>query len=105
MQLSNVPSAYRPSANSVNHSEIHREAEERFRESSYLAVRTISCTVGDGVIHLHGSLPSHYLKQVAQELASSVEGVRQVINRIEVFAPSAQGRPRPEHLSGLFAGI
>jgi osmotically-inducible protein OsmY len=105
MQLSNPARENRPSATLLEYSEIHREAEERFRESSYLAVRTISCTVGDGVIHLHGSLPSYYLKQVAQELASSVEGVRQVINRIEVFAPADQGRPRPENLSRLFAGV
>ncbi len=104
MQLSNLTSDHRPSVPPLEYSEIHREAEERFRESSYLAVRTISCTVGDGVIHLHGSLPSHYLKQVAQELASSVEGVHRVINRIEVFAPAVQGRPRPENLSGLLAG-
>jgi len=105
MHLSKLASDNRSSTTSLEYSEIHREAEERFRESSYLAVRTISCTVGDGVIHLHGSLPSHYLKQVAQELASSVEGVRQVINRIEVFAPAVQKRPHPEDLSGLFAGI
>lgn len=79
-------------ATSTRLPEIDRMAEERLRASSYLALRDISCLASHDVLYLYGRLRSHYLKQVAQELASGVEGVRQVVNRIEVVAPTSQVR-------------
>jgi osmotically-inducible protein OsmY len=73
-----------------------RQAEERFRRSGYLALREVSCLAGDGVVTLQGRLPSHYLKQVAQEIASGLEGVHRVVNRIKVYGPA--GRSRAEKL-------
>jgi hypothetical protein len=46
------------------------------------------------LITLRGSLPSYYLKQVAQETVSGVEGVRRVVYRIEVHAREARARLR-----------
>ena len=69
-------------ATSTRLPEIDRKAEERLRASSYLALRDISCLASHDVLYLYGRLRSHYLKQVAQELASGVEGVRHVVNRI-----------------------
>ena len=40
-----------------------------------------------GILHLRGSLPSQYLKQVAQELVRDVEGVLIVNNQIKVARP------------------
>jgi len=74
---------------------VDHKIEERFRRSNYRALRDISCLTNDGIVCLMGLLPSHYLKQVAQELASGVEGVRHVVNRIEVCPPNA---PRPRDL-------
>jgi osmotically-inducible protein OsmY len=71
---------------------VAHEAAERLWRSGYLALRDVSCVADDGVVSLHGCLPSYYLKQVAQEIAAGVEGARQVINRIEVLATT--GRPR-----------
>jgi osmotically-inducible protein OsmY len=68
--------------------EINLEAEDRFRRSGYFALRDISCDARNGVLHLRGRLPSYYLKQVAQAVAAEVEGVRRVVNRIEVIAPA-----------------
>ena len=45
---------------------------------------TSRASTNDGVAYLHGCLPSYYLKQLAQEIAAGVEGVRLVINKIEV---------------------
>ena len=42
--------------------------------------------------YLHGCLPSYYLKQLAQEIAAGVEGVRLVVNKIEVTAPARRRR-------------
>ena len=63
-------------------------AEDRFRASGYLALRGVSCTANDGVAYLHGCLPSHYLKQLAQEIAAAVGGVRLVVNKIHVKSPA-----------------
>lgn len=70
---------------------IHRAAEERLRGSGYLALRDVRCHACDDVVTLQGRLPSYFLKQLAQEIAAGVEGVRRVINRIDVSRPS-----RPE---------
>jgi osmotically-inducible protein OsmY len=59
-------------------------AERALCSSPYLALRNVTCDDRDGVLTLRGSLPSYYLKQVAQAIASRVEGVRQVVNEIEV---------------------
>ena len=41
---------------------------------------------------LRGFLPSHYLKQVAQELVCQIEGVDAVVNQIEVKAAIDRNR-------------
>jgi osmotically-inducible protein OsmY len=69
------------------------EAEERLGKTSYRALRDVSCIAVDGVLYLHGCLPSQYLKQVAQEVASSARGVGHVINRIVVSTPARRARP------------
>ncbi|HZW30609.1 MAG TPA: BON domain-containing protein [Isosphaeraceae bacterium] len=75
---------------------IHLQVEERLRQGPYLALRDVSCLARDGVIYLHGCLPSYHLKQIAQELAAGAAGVGRVVNRIEVSAPSSRTRPGRE---------
>lgn len=70
---------------------IHKMAEERLWSSGYLSLRDVACVACDDVLYLHGRLPSYFLKQLAQEIAAGVEGVRRVINRIDVLRPA-----RPE---------
>jgi hypothetical protein len=65
---------------------IGREVEGRLRRSGYLALTDVACYVRDGVVYLRGRVPSYYLKQLAQAGAGEVEGVRRVVNRIEVTA-------------------
>jgi hypothetical protein len=36
------------------------------------------------VLHLHGCVPSHYLKQLAQALVADVDGVCLVKNQLQV---------------------
>ena len=75
-------------------SPIRRMAEERLRDSGYLALREVACIAHDDEVHLHGRLPSYFLKQLAQEIAARVAGVRRVINRIDVCRPSRHGAGR-----------
>jgi len=86
-----LPSTDRTTSLSAHLPAIHGKAEERLGRSGYLALRDVICIASDGVITLHGRLPSYYLKQVAQEIAAGVEGVRQVINQIEVLVPVGRG--------------
>jgi osmotically-inducible protein OsmY len=44
----------------------------------------------DGVLRLRGHLPSHYLKQIALAAVAEVEGVRTIVNEIEVRRPLAK---------------
>jgi hypothetical protein len=92
MTLLALPSVDRATSMSTRLPALDHKVEERLRRSSYLAVRDISCLASDGVVTLRGRLPSYYLKQVAQELASGVAGVGHVVNRIEVFAPAGRAR-------------
>ena len=61
------------------------DVEGRFRQSGYLALRDITCEVQGGVLSLRGRLSSFYLKQIAQAIAIEADGVRAVINEIEVI--------------------
>lgn len=63
---------------------VAQAAESRLRSNPYLALKTVSCQYSDGTLTLRGSLPSYYLKQVAQCVVGDVEGVRKVNNQIEV---------------------
>jgi osmotically-inducible protein OsmY len=44
----------------------------------------------DGVLVLRGCLPTYYLKQVAQEVVVSVQGVERIDNQIQVVTPAAR---------------
>jgi hypothetical protein len=90
------PDVDRETAGSVAIPAIHLQVEERLRRSPYLALRDVSCLARDGVIYLHGCLPSYHLKQIAQELAAGAAGAGCVVNRIEVSAPPGRARPGRE---------
>jgi hypothetical protein len=60
------------------------DLQEQLRNSPYWSVRQLVCdTSGDCVI-LRGTVPSYYLKQVAQSLAMRIVGLGQVRNVIHV---------------------
>ena len=70
-----------------------KELVERcLRSNSHSALSNISCDCLGGVVLLRGSLPTYYLKQVAQEVVSHLAGVEQIDNQIEVVSPAS--RPR-----------
>jgi BON domain-containing protein len=74
----------------LNRSRCHEVGQflgERLQSAGYLALRNVSCKVHEGVVHLHGRVPSYYLKQVAQTVISDVEGIYGIVNHIEVDAP------------------
>lgn len=52
--------------------------------SPYRAIRRCSCTFEDGTLTLMGRVPTYHYKQLAQVAVSGVEGVRCIINEIDV---------------------
>ncbi len=70
---------------------IEESAESRLRRSGYLALKDINCTCHDGAMTLRGHLPTYYLKQLAQHWVAEIEGVREIINQVEVHP--CRGRP------------
>jgi len=64
--------------------EIEQSVIENLREASISVANSIECEYCDGRLVMSGTLPSYYRKQMAQECAAQVEGVRVVINKIQV---------------------
>ena len=58
--------------------------EARFRSSPFLPLRNLKCEVSQGQFIIRGRVPTRYLQQLACSLVSSVAGVRQVANQVEV---------------------
>ena len=67
-------------------------ARVQLLRNPYLALRNVHCDFSEGVLTLHGCLPSYHLKQVAQTAVVALEGVRQVVNKIEVLSPPSARR-------------
>jgi osmotically-inducible protein OsmY len=63
-------------------------ATSRLRKSDYHELHLISCAFHEGVLTLRGRVSTFYLKQVAQTLIASLEGVERINNRLEVAARS-----------------
>lgn len=61
-------------------------AEVRLRSNSYLALKNVSCEYHEGVLTLRGCLPTYYLKQMAQTAVARLDGVKRIVNEIEVIA-------------------
>jgi osmotically-inducible protein OsmY len=59
-------------------------AERQLRDTKYQALTGISCEFHDGVAVLRGTVPTFYLKQVAQSVVRKLDGVKQIDNRIDV---------------------
>jgi|ERR1700693_5124005 len=59
-------------------------AENRLQERLVLANRRIACEFHEGTLVLRGQVSSFYEKQLAQEAVRTLDGVEQIVNRLEV---------------------
>jgi hypothetical protein len=62
---------------------IQSAAAEALSSSSYAAVRKLTCRVSGGELEVFGTVPSFYLKQLAQTALLNL-GFSVVLDRIEV---------------------
>jgi len=78
--------------NSLNHqSSIQAVAERGLRSSPYPALKRVSCDYQGGVLVLRGSLPTYYLKQMAQEVvAHQFVKAERLENRIQVVLATSR---------------
>jgi osmotically-inducible protein OsmY len=60
------------------------QACAHLRRYFHAALNGIHCDCRRGVLVLRGSVPSYYLKQLAQQIALRTEGVEQVVNQLDV---------------------
>jgi hypothetical protein len=79
-----APPASEPKAKSeVVESAIHR----MLGQSSYRALHRVRCEYSQGVLTLHGQVPSYYLKQLAQEMAKRIAHGKVINNLLRVIVP------------------
>ena len=52
--------------------------------TGHKALRTLEVEISGGIVILWGRVPNYYQKQLAQEAAQRVEGVRGIANGLEV---------------------
>lgn len=64
--------------------DVREEIRRAIHRCGYAALLEVHCRLEDGVAELVGNVPSFYLKQIAQEAAQRVRGVRRVDNRLAV---------------------
>jgi osmotically-inducible protein OsmY len=74
MSIDNLPEAKK----------IAETAKRRILHRPHLTQQRLWCEFNEGQLYLRGQVPSFYLKQLAQEAVVGIEGVRQVVNDIEV---------------------
>lgn len=54
------------------------------RATSYAPIHGIVCDVVEGIATLRGEVPSFFHKQIAQNIARHVPGIRDVVNTLDV---------------------
>jgi len=64
--------------------ELEKRALEAFRSSGYSSLHAIVCRYHNNSMILRGTVPTQYLKQIAQNLVLNLRGVQKIRNEIEV---------------------
>ena len=68
-------------------SSLRDRARTHLRQSPYHAVRRVNVDERQGVLTLSGLLPNFFLKQMAQTAVAKIDGVKSIVNRIDVMDP------------------
>ncbi|MBX3452141.1 MAG: BON domain-containing protein [Planctomycetaceae bacterium] len=64
------------------------------RQKRYTPLRSLIVTIDNGVVMVHGRVPTFYLRQIAIECIKSVAGVTRVLDRIDVVPGDRLGKER-----------
>ena len=77
-----------PSDSSSN--EIVMVAAQRLRSCNGLGLKRLQCEICSGHLVLHGEVRSYYLKQLAQEILRSLNGIHPIVNELRVVYSSTE---------------
>jgi osmotically-inducible protein OsmY len=67
--------------------DLAERVERALRATGYAPLRGVEVSANGRLVTLLGWVPSYYLKQVAQEAARAVPGVRELRNDLSVAQP------------------
>ncbi|MCA9108445.1 MAG: BON domain-containing protein [Planctomycetaceae bacterium] len=67
-----------------SNTEVADSVRRSFDALHYPELKQVTCAADHGQITLQGRVRSYYLKQMAQEVAQRVPGVRRVMNNVQV---------------------
>ena len=88
LQVIDRPTLVRPGkaapSKAVENCAVTQAALIRLRLSPYYALRSLNCFFQIGHLHLVGTVPTYYRKQMAQETMRSIDGVETIVNRVMV---------------------
>ncbi len=70
------------------------QVERSLRSNGHLPLRCLQIVAHGGFVSLRGTVPSYYLKQLAQEKALSVHGIERVVNDLVVAPPITRRSPK-----------
>jgi hypothetical protein len=77
------------------------ELEKRLRHSPYWSLRRLVCICQQDRVVLRGTVPSFYLRQVADSLAANVVGLGRVLSEIQVESDLSEASQRGEPPNGI----
>ena len=60
------------------------EVRSCLKLSNYAPIRGLNCEMVNGTVVLHGTVPSYYLKQMAQELVCGLRLSQPIFNAVKV---------------------
>ena len=68
---------------------IEEEADKRLQQSLYPELRRVICNFRRGVMTLYGVVSSFHVRQIAQELVQTLEGIEIIDNQLVVAGKNA----------------
>src|SRR5215813_12360472 len=76
----------------VSDSDLSSQVQTKFKDDSGLQDKQISVDTANGVVTLSGKVDNDTERIAASRYASSVPGIQQVVNNLEIEQPRAQSR-------------
>lgn len=73
-----------PAPPRIPSSPLEARVRQSLHDSPYRQLQNVRCHCSDGAVRLIGTLPSFFMKQMAQETVRRIAGVNQIENQVHV---------------------
>lgn len=84
-----LTTTFEPCARNRQDAQLEQDVRQALRSSSYGSLRRVQVRVDMGHVAIEGSVPSYYLKQMAQAVAMSFSEVESLQNDLLVFCDAS----------------